>query len=868
MLALVSGAAQVNPNLSYDCLEDSRKYIKRLVQERLIEAEGISNKSLRIQVMSITVQHRRHKMDRIAARIVLLGLWMLVAGHCQGQTSPVHIDLNDRRLLAPTAEEYHGDTWTYIVHMDKSPTHSLLASLETPLSRYSQLLQTLKQDMTLVANGEPATLPIHVYSSVCQGFSARLTSQEAAALRTMTGVLAVYPDTIRYPHTTRTPEFLGLSSSNGLWPNGHFGDDVIVGVLDTGVWPERDSFSDAGLGPVPARWKGICETGKDFNASHCNNKLIGARYFVAGYETYLMSATGKPLNESLESRSPRDTEGHGSHTASTAAGSEVPGASLFGLANGTARGMAPKARIAVYKICWAGGCFASDTLAAFDQAVADGVDIISLSVGGSALEYFADAFAIGAFGAMEKGVFVSCSGGNDGPGLETVSNVAPWMMTVAASTIDRDFPANVILGDGQILQGQSLYTGKGLSSNVTQMITGAAATTGNVTNSALCLPGSLKAALVKGKIVVCKRGPNRVAKGAVVLAAGGVGMILYNGGADGGVLADSHFLPATHVDMEAGVTLLAYMNSTATPVGNIEFLGTRYNVKAPIVAGFSSRGPNIVTPQVPKPDITAPGVNILAAWTGAVGPSSLESDTRRVDFNIISGTSMSCPHISGLGALLKAAHPDWSPAAIKSAMMTTATFRDRGQVDVITDEFGGAQATPFQYGSGHVRPEMALDPGLVYDLGFKDYVNFLCASNYTALDIQIFTSTHNETVTCPVSPVRVEDLNYPSFAAIFTQPPSLLSISMNMTRTVTNVGNANATYMAQTVQPANTVIKVYPDVLSFSALNEKKSFTVEVTTVNAPSATESNIPVFTFGYLVWTDGVRAVQSPISITVFK
>ncbi|KAG0561397.1 hypothetical protein KC19_9G061800 [Ceratodon purpureus] len=805
-------------------------------------------------------------MDMIAARIVLLGLWMLVAGHW-GQASPVHIDLNDRRLLAPTAGEYHGDTGTYIVHMDKSSTHSLLAPLETPLSRYSQLLQTLKQDMTLVVNGKPATLPIHVYSSVCQGFSARLTSQEAAALRKMTGVLAVYPDAIRYQHTTRTPEFLGLSSSNGLWPDSHFGDDVIIGVLDTGVWPERDSFSDAGLGPVPARWKGICETGKDFNVSHCNNKLIGARYYVAGYEAAL-NATGKPLNESLESRSPRDTDGHGTHTASTAAGSEVPGANLFGLANGTARGMAPKARIAVYKVCWIGGCHDSDILAAFDQAVADGVDIISLSAGGPALRY--NAIAIGAFGAMEKGVFVSCSAGNEGPGLGTVENFAPWIMTVAASTIDRDFPANVILANGQILQGQSLYVGKGLPSNVTQMITGADATTGNVTDSTLCAPGSLNPAFVTGKIVVCKRGViDRVVKGAVVLAAGGAGMILYNGAADGGgVVADPHVLPAIHVDAKMGVNILAYMKSTATPIGNIQFQGTRYNVKAPIVADFSSRGPSVVNPQVAKPDITAPGVNILAAWTGAAGPTNLEFDTRRVNFNIISGTSMSCPHISGLGALLKAAHPDWGPAAIKSAMMTTATIRDNGQVDVITDQFDGAEATPLQYGSGHVRPEMALDPGLVYDLGFQDYVNFLCASNYTARAIELFTTTHNETITCPRSPIRVEDLNYPSFVAIFTQPPSMLSITMNMTRTVTNVGNANATYRAQIVQPPDTVITVYPDVLSFSAVNEKKSFTIEVTTVNAPSATQSNVPVFTFGFLVWTDGVRAVQSPISIIVFK
>jgi subtilisin family serine protease len=494
---------------------------------------------------------------------------------------------------------------------------------------------------------------------------------------------------------------------------------------------------------------------------------------------------------------------------------------------------------------------------------------IQVSVGGAARDYSVDSIAIGAFGAMEQGVFVAASAGNSGPALQTVENNAPWITTVAASTLDRAFPANVILGNNQFILGQSLYSGKGLP-NATELITGAAASSGNVTASILCLPGSLSPALAQGKILLCERGTNaRVEKGAVVLAAGGAGMIIYNTAADEGVLADPHLLPATMVGDQEGGAILAYTdNGNTTPVASFQFLATEYNVKAPLIASFSSRGPNSVTPQVLKPDVTAPGVDIIAAWTGAAGPTNLAFDERRVGFNIISGTSMSCPHVSGVGALLRGAHPEWSPAAIKSAIMTTATIRDSTQVDVITDQYGLVAATPFQFGAGHVRPEMALDPGLVYDMGFQDYVDFLCASNYTADAIQVFTTTHNETVVCPQSPIRVEDLNYPSFAVVFQQPPSLEEISVNMTRTVTNVGNANATYAAQIVRPADTQISVYPEVLSFSAVNEKKTFTLQVTTVNAPSATLFNVSVTEFGYLVWTDGIRAVQSPISITVYK
>ncbi|KAG7966978.1 hypothetical protein I3843_08G076100 [Carya illinoinensis] len=222
-----------------------------------------------------------------------------------------------------------------------------------------------------------------------------------------------------------------------FWPNSDYADDVLVGVLDTGIWPERQSFSDSGLSLVLVGWKGVCETGPDFPASACNRKIIGARAFYKGYESYLE----RPMDESTESKSPRDTEGHGTHTASTAAGSVVSNVSFCGIyAKGEARGMATKARIAAYKICWSFGCFDSDILAAMDQAIADGVHVISLFVGanGYAPLYSKDSIAIGAFSTAEHGILVSCFAGNSGPSPYTAVNIAPWILTVGASTIDRE----------------------------------------------------------------------------------------------------------------------------------------------------------------------------------------------------------------------------------------------------------------------------------------------------------------------------------------------------------------------------------------------------------------------------------------------
>ncbi|URE34151.1 Peptidase inhibitor I9 [Musa troglodytarum] len=657
---------------------------------------------------------------------------------------------------------------------------------------------------------------LYAYDTVAHGFSARLTPAEALALERRPGVLGVVAEARYELHTTRTPEFLGLDSTEGFIPQSNTTSDVVVGVLDTGVWPERKSYDDAGIGPVPASWKGACEEGKDFKAANvCNRKLVGARFFSKGYEN----------------------DGHGTHTSSTAAGSAVPNADLLGYAAGTARGMSTRARIAVYKVCWLGGCFGSDILAAMDKAIEDGCGVLSLSLGGGTSEYYRDNIAVGAFSAMAKGVVVSCSAGNAGPGASTLSNVAPWITTVGAGTLDRDFPADVLLSNGKNYTGVSLYSGKPLPSSPLPFIYA-----GNATNRTL-LPDK-----VAGKIVLCDRGINaRVQKGLVVRDAGGAGMILANTAANGEELvADAHLLPATAVGEKAGDAIKSYLFSDPNPTATIAFRGTKVGVRpSPVVAAFSSRGPSAITPGILKPDLMAPGVNILAAWTGSVGPT-------RTEFNIISGTSMSCPHVSGLAALLKGAHPDWSPGAIKSALMTTAYAAypgDGGILDVAT----GRAATPFDFGAGHVDPPKALDPGLVYNVTTDDYLDFLCALNYTPL--QIATLSRLTNYTCDRKKTyEVSDLNYPSFAVAF----ATASTTLKHTRTLTNVG-APGTYKATVSAPEDVKVVVEPTALTFAALGEKKNYTVTFSTSSQPSGSTA------FGRLEWSDDQHVVGSPLAFS---
>ncbi|KAK9086354.1 hypothetical protein Syun_028748 [Stephania yunnanensis] len=448
----------------------------------------------------------------------------------------------------------------------------------------------------------------HVYKTVFHGFSAKLTRDQAEEIKTRPEVLNVFPDQIKQLHTTRSRQFLGIrdpqdkSSNGGILQASDYGSNVIIGVLDTGIWPERESFHDRGLGPVPSHWAGKCEHPAVNSSTFCNKKVIGFQAFGDTYKD-----------------PPRDFQGHGTHTASTAAGREVENASLFGYASGTAAGVASKARLAIYKICSHDGCSDADILVGFDVAVRDGVDIISLSIGSVPQEYTNDPIAIATFGAMDHGVFVSASAGNSGSSESSVTNIAPWITTVGAGTIDRSFPADLVLGNGRVVTGSSLYSGKPLANKTFYPLVYA----GNLSNAgsgeADCDSGTLDPKHVRGKIVICDRGGlSRAGKGENVMKSGGIGMVLANRNEDGeSVLNDAHVLPAVAISATSRKVVFDYLIKIKISTATMVFRGTQLGVKpAPMLAGFSSRGPNLISPYIIKPDLIAPGVDILAAWPG------------------------------------------------------------------------------------------------------------------------------------------------------------------------------------------------------------------------------------------------------------
>ncbi|KAB8111014.1 hypothetical protein EE612_048543 [Oryza sativa] len=708
------------------------------------------------------------------------------------------------------------------------------------------------------------------YTKYINGFAATLEEEEAMEISKHPSVISVFPNRGHRLHTTRSWEFLGMEKdgrirANSIWAKARFGEGVIIGNLDTGVWPEAGSFSDDGMGPAPVRWRGICQDQASDDAQvPCNRKLIGARYFNKGY----LSTVGQAANPA----STRDTDGHGTHTLSTAAGRFVPGANLFGYGNGTAKGGAPGAHVAAYKVCWrpvnGSECFDADIIAAFDAAIHDGVDVLSVSLGGAPAGYLRDGVAIGSFHAVRRGVTVVCSAGNSGPGAGTVSNTAPWLVTVGASTMDREFPAYLVLGNNKKIKGQSLSPVRLAGGKNYPLISSEQARAANATASQarLCMEGSLERGKVEGRIVVCMRGKNaRVEKGEAVRRAGGAGLVLANDEATGNeMIADAHVLPATHVTYSDGVALLAYLNSTRSPSGFITVPDTALDTKpAPFMAAFSSQGPNTVTTQILKPDITAPGVSILAAFTGQAGPTGLAFDSRRVLFNAESGTSMSCPHVAGVAGLLKALHPDWSPAAIKSAIMTTARVKDNMRRPMSNSSF--LRATPFSYGAGHVQPGRAADPGLVYDMNDTDYLGFLCALGYNSSVIATFMASGSGAqppYACPPAR-RPEDLNYPSFALPHLSPSGA---ARTVTRRVRNVGAAPAAYVASVAEPRGVSVAVRPRRLEFTAAGEELEFAVTFRAKKGSFLAGE----YEFGRLVWSDaaagGRHRVRSPLVVRV--
>ncbi|WJX88856.1 hypothetical protein P8452_70897 [Trifolium repens] len=695
------------------------------------------------------------------------------------------------------------------------------------------------------------------YNKNINGFAAILDEDEATKIAKNPNVISIFLNKKHKLQTTHSWNFLQLESNgeipkDSIWKRS-FGEDIIIANLDTGVWPESKSFSDEGIGTIPKKWRGICQVdNQNQDKFYCNRKLIGARYFYKGY--------GKDhQNESFNSA--RDFEGHGSHTLSTAGGSFVANANVFGYGNGTVSGGSPKARVVSYKVCWSPdtGCYDADILAAFEASISDGVDVLSISLGSNQVEYYETGQSIGSFHAVANGITVVSAATNYGPYLSSVGNLEPWVFTVAASTIDREFNSFVTLGNNKTLKGASFSEMELQPHKMYPLISGADAKYDNASSKdALnCTGGTLDPRKAKGKILFCLHSQDdcyfscRIHKGVEAARVGAVGMILANDENSGsGIQADPHVLPSSYVNFIDGSYIFNYINHTKSPVASISKVVTQIPTKpAPYIAFFSARGPNPVEPTILKPDITAPGVNIIAAYSEAISPSEQASDKRRTPFNVMSGTSMSCPHVAGLVGLLKSIHPDWSPAAIKSAIMTTATTEDNTGGPILDSSL--EKATPFDYGAGHVQPNRAVDPGLVYDLNVTDYMNFLCARGYNSSMLKLF---YGKPYTCPKS-FNLKDFNYPAITILDFK----VGQSINVTRTLTNVGSPSK-YTAHIQAPPEFVVSIEPKVLNFNQKGDKKEFRVTLS-FSPKSKGKSD---YVFGRLIWTNGMNNVGIPIAL----
>ena len=715
-------------------------------------------------------------------------------------------------------------------------------------------LRYLNGRQAAVAGAVPAAPVYYRYGAVFNGFAARLSAAELQKLAAHPGVRTITADEPRRLATHYTPQFLGLAGPQGVWARTDAagralqGEGVVIGHVDGGVWPENPSFSDkvdAQGRPVPAhepgmvvyeplppgRYRGICQAGEGFSASMCNRKLVGARWFSAGWD-----ASGNVAYDT-EYRSPRDAEGHGSHTLSTSGGNAGVAAPAIGVSG--LSGMAPRARVAAYKACYSprtpdgqrgpGVCMPSDSIAAIEQAVADGVDVLNFSVVGSQTEVL-DGVEVALLNAAAAGVFVAASAGNGGPG-NTVAHLGPWLTTVANATHDRFTAARVVLGNGAAFEGASFQTA-GLAARPLVAASAAGRAGADATALAQCrgaadgLAPQLDPAKVRGKVLVCSRGGNAlVDKGANALAAGAAGMVLLNlPGGETDLPSVLQALPTVHLPAEAAAAVLAH---AALPGATAEFTPGRQvpGRVAPVVAATSSRGPNKADPNVLKPDLAAPGTDILAAFADVTldraGRDAIVAGGVRGQpaVAMISGTSMAAPHVAGVAALLKQAHPDWSPAAIKSALMTSAT-------PTLRHADGSADPDVWGYGAGQLNPAGALDTRLVYDSPAADFMAYV-QGRLPGADLNLASITRADVV----------------------------GIGRSV-RTLTNTGRGSVTYTASARLPGYSVA-VSPSSLNL-APGASGRYTVTVTRTDAP------IDAWRFGELVWQGDGRSLRSPLQV----
>ncbi len=764
--------------------------------------------------------------------MILLAVFALAIGVITPVAAGAAAPQQELELAAQKGDVAKSPSGSYIVVMRAEPLVAEFGQdgLDTKQADKARSKKDKKHDEVLVESGAAASDLVNSYTNAVDGFSALVSRKEAQAMANRDDVLAVYPDELRQPTTDSSPTFLRLDDpKRGPWASGIDGEGVVIGIIDTGIWPEHASFADDGSYPAPPISVGECDFG---NTAHnpldapftCNNKLIGARQMLATYRAVIGA-------EPFEYDSARDENGHGTHTASTSGGNAGVAASIFGVDRGIVSGVAPRAHVVMYKGLGTLGGFGSDLAAAIDQAVADGVDVINYSIGSSSFAIGPDDVAF--LFAADAGVFVATSAGNTGPGAATLGSPSsvPWVTTVGASTQARTFQGTAVLGDGSKYFGASITTGAGLATLIDSADVG----------SELCLPGDLDPLLVDGNIVLCKRGDiPRVAKSEAVAIAGGIGMILYNESDGQSEVTDNHWVPSVHTNNTDGLAVKAYIASDPAPTA--EIVGGVYTpIQGSVMASFSSRGPNELSGDIVKPDVTAPGVNILAGNTPTPEPGNVPGEL----FQSISGTSMSSPHVAGMFALIKQAHPDWSAAMAKSALMTSAR-------QDVTKEDGSTNADPFDMGAGHIvavsqgNQGSPFDPGLVFDAGLIDYAAFTCGT-----DLGIFTPGTCDWLDSIGFPTDPSDLNVPSIGI------GNLAGTQTIVRTLTNVSSRTKSFQASVKKPHGYTVTISPKKIR---LAPGESATVEITITNK----KARINQWAFGSVTWHGGGYQVTSPIAV----
>ena len=789
------------------------------------------------------------------------------------------------QLRTPSATEYHVSSAQFVAGKPSPARPSSLASFDKNNVAVQSHIQRLEVEQSKVlASAGPNIEQIYSYRYALNGFAVRMSPAEANKLEHMEEVLRIWEDEVRPLTTNFSADFLGLfdpvvglRSASGL-----DGDGVIIGVIDSGVAPEHpalqdtreadrpracqsiwaevsllgrwlcriyDQREDVLIFDPPENWNGTCETGPQFTEANCNNKLIGARFVVDG-----ALATGNI--DSGEIFSPRDVDGHGTHTATTAAGNRVK-ASIFGTFLGRVEGIAPKARVAVYKACWLrpgatrASCNTSDLANAIDMAVADGVHIINYSVGSSLLTVTApDDVALMA--AAKAGVLSVVAAGNEGPNFDTITSPAgnPAVITTGASSRDGQHSLEAmqvnsppaVAGKYAVKEASftpALIDRDPIEDQLVLVDDDDTATDDGTTGTTFDACQSLiNSSEVSGNIAFIQRGGcDFDVKITNADNAGAIAAVVFNLSGDPIVMigqAGQSDIPALMVGAADGNLFLDELNNDQIMdvVLDKSFFLTEADT-GNNMGSFSSRGPGPVA-DILKPDVTAPGINILAGST----PDAANSVSGEF-FAFLSGTSMSTPHVAGVAALLKQAHPDWSPATIKSALMTTAYQN-------VTLADGTTPALPFDFGSGHIDPNKANDPGLVYDITADEYDAFACG--VASPDVSQPRCDELQTNGFSIEPA---DLNQPSISV------SRLSSTRTITRRVTNVSDTSETYTAEIELPPGVDVQVTPTSIT---VGPGQSVTYDVTLIHQSGP----LDLYRFGSLTWVSDDHSVRSVISV----